>query len=85
MAGSRQFLVLTDNRIVKLQVHVCLIMKICNQVVSLGECLATNVELGSVEVVWGIGFQLEKSHEVVTAVFTGVEFELMGDEVREVK
>ena len=31
----------------------------------------TNVELGSAELVWGLGYRLEKSDEMVTAVFTG--------------
>ena len=41
--------------------------------------------LASIEVVWGLGYQLEKSDEIVTAVFTGFEFEVMDDEVRGVK
>ena len=38
MAGNRQFSVLSDNEIVKCQGHVCLIMKIGNQVGSFGKC-----------------------------------------------
>ena len=39
--------------------------------------------LGSVEVVWGLGYQLEKFDEVVTAIFTGIDFEVMDNEVKE--
>ena len=46
---------------------------------------ATNVKLGSVEVVWGLGYQLEKSDEVVASVFTGFEFKVMDDEAQVVK
>ena len=48
----------------------------------------TNVELGSVEVVmvvWGLGYGLEKSDEVVMADFAGFEFKVVEDEVRVVK
>ena len=72
MAGSRQFSVLSDNEIIKCQGHVCLIMKIGNQFGSLGKCTMSSMwSLGSAEVVWGLGYQLEKSDEVVTAVFAG--------------
>ena len=41
--------------------------------------------LGSAEVVWGLGYKLEKSNKEVTAVFTGFKFEVMDDDVRVVK
>ena len=65
---------------------MCLIMKIYNRFGSLGKKdKVINVELGSVEVVWDLGYQLEKSDAMVTVVFTGFEFEVMGDEFRMVK
>ena len=83
MAGSRQFSVLSGNEIVKCQGHVCLIMKTGNQFGSLFKCTKSSMwGLGSTELVWGLGYQLEKSDEVVTADFSGFEFEVMDDEVR---
>ena len=83
MAGSKQFSVLYDNEIIKCQGQVRLIMKTGNQFGSLGKCTKSLMwSLGGAEVVWGLVYQLEKSDEVVTAVFTGFEFEVMDNEVR---
>ena len=55
-------------------------MKIGNQFGSLGKYTKPWMwSLGSAEVVWGLGYQLEKSDKVVTAVFAGFEFEVMDD------
>ena len=60
---------------------------ICNQFGSLGKYTESLMWiLGSVEVVWGIGNQLEMSaRRCTTAIFTGFEFELMDDEIRVAK
>ena len=40
--------------------RMCLIMKIFNRFVSLGKCYKSSMwSLGSVDVVWGLGYQLE--------------------------
>ena len=83
MAGRWQSSMLSGNEIVKCEGHICLIMKIGKQFGSLGKCTKSSMwSLGSAKVVWGLGYQLEKSEEVVTAVFAGLEFEVMDDEVR---
>ena len=55
------------------QGRVCLIMKIKNPFRSLGRCTKSSMwSLGSAEVVWGLGHQLQKSDEVVTAGLCGL-------------
>ena len=52
----------------------------------LGKCKKSSMwSLSSADVVWGLGYHVEKSDEVATAVFMGFEFEVMDDEVRVVK
>ena len=61
-------------------------MNICNQFGSMGECTKSSTwSLGSVEVVRGLGYQLEKSGEGVTAVFTGFELDVMDHKIWVVK
>ena len=58
-------------------------MEIGNQFGSLGKCTESLMwSLDSAMVVRGLVHQLNKSHEVVTTVFAGFEFEVSDDEVR---